>query len=336
MLYNNLMLKKILLVTALLILTIFLKTNIAKAQNVSLSISPPLLEAVIKPGEKIEQTYILKNEGPDTIISADIFPFNQADDFGNPKISRSIKDYDPLSLKYWFSFREPQITLGDKFTLKQGEEKRIVLAINPADNASNGDYYFTLVFRTELDNTFVAPDTKSALSQAEIGSNILITISKDGIINRKAAIKEFKAPKIIDSFSKLNYQVKLSNIGEGFFKPLGKITIESVLGKKYVLNLAPQNIISSSSREISCIENEKLVPCQIPTKFLFGPYRATLSFEIDNNKKIYQETISSFGVPIIPIFLLITLFAAFLILGKVRKKKILLTKKRKTPRIELE
>jgi len=312
------MLKKIAYITTLAFLSLTFKVNLAKAQNVSLSINPPILEAVIKPGEKIEQIYTLKNEGPDTIISVDIFNFNQADDFGNPKISKSIKDYDPLSVKYWFSFKEPQISLGDKFSLKQGGEKKIVLVINPEDNTPNGDYYFTLIFRTELDNAFVAPETKSSLSQAEIGSNILITISKDGIINRKAAIKEFKAPKIIDSFSSLTYQVKLANIGESFFKPFGKITVESVLGKKYVLNLAPQNIITASSREISCLENERLVPCQLPARFLLGPYKATLSFEVENDKKNYSKTINSFGIPMVP---LIAAFFALTILLFVKKTK---------------
>jgi len=314
------MLKKLAYITAFAFLFLTFKTNLVKAQNVSLSISPPILEAVIKPGEKIEQVYTLKNDGPDAIISVDIFTFNQADDFGNPRISKSIKDYDPLSVKYWFSFKEPQLSLGDKFSLKQGEEKKITLDINPEDNTPNGDYYFTLIFRTELDNTFVAPETKSSLSQAEIGSNILITISKDGIINRKAAVKEFKAPKIIDSFSPLTYQVKLANIGEGFFKPFGKITIESVLGKKYVLNLAPQNIITASSREISCLENERLVPCRLPAKFLFGPYKATLSFEVENDKKNYSKTINSFGIPVIPLLAAFLLLITLIFVKKTKKK----------------
>jgi len=314
------MLKKIAYTTAIASLFLIIKASQVKAQNISLSISPPILEAVIKPGEKIEQVYTLKNDGPDTIISADIFTFNQADDFGNPKISKSIKEYDPLSVKYWFSFKDPEFSLGDKFNLKQGEEKKIVLAINPEDNAPDGDYYFTLIFRTELDNAFVAPETKSSLSQAEIGSNILITISKYGIINRKAAIKEFKAPKIIDSFSPLTYQVKLANIGEGFFKPFGKITVESVLGKKYVLNLAPQNIITASSREISCLENERLVPCRLPAKFLFGPYKATLSFEVENDKKSYSKTINSFGIPVIPLLATFLLLITLIFVKKTKKK----------------
>jgi hypothetical protein len=296
----------------------------AKAQNVSLSISPPIVEVVTKPEEKIEQTYLLKNEGADNVISVSIFPFNQADELGNPRLSRSLEDYDPLNIKYWFTIIEPQIPLGGKFTIKQGEEKKIVISIKPPIDAEDGDYYFTIIFKTELENIFVLPESKSTISQAEIGSNILITVSKDGTINRKAAIKEFGAPKIIDSFSPLTYQVKLANIGKGFFKPLGKITVESVLGKKYVLNLAPQNIISASSRQISCIENEKLVPCRLPLKFLLGPYKATLSFEIEGDKKPYSKTISSFGLPVIPIsgFIILTFIV---ILAKNRKR--LLTKK---------
>lgn len=324
------MLKKI-IIALIIIFTINLtKTNsYVKAQNVSLSISPPILEAIIKPEDKIEQTYTLKNEGPDTLVSIHIFPFNQADEFGNPLVSRSIEEYDPLLLKYWFSLKEPEITFGEKFALRQGEEKKIILVIDPEDNAENGDYYFTLIFRTELDNIFVAPETKSSLSQAEIGSNILITISKDGLIKRKAAIKEFKAPKIIDSFSNFDYQIKIANIGDAYFKPFGKVTIQSVIGKKYILNLAPQNIITASSRQIYCLEEEKLVTCRLPVKFLIGPYKATLSFEVEGEKEKYQKTINTFGVPVLPLLIFIILI--ILLIYRQKQKKISLdNKKNKT------
>ncbi|BCX15070.1 MAG: hypothetical protein KatS3mg088_753 [Patescibacteria group bacterium] len=310
--------KKKIVITILSLLLINFYTNTGLAQNVSLSISPPILEAVIKPGEVVEQAYTLQNSGNETTASIQIYQFEQADEFGNAKIERSLEEYDPLNLKEWFKIKEPQISIGDKFTLGQGEQKTIRLVINPPDNAPDGDYYFTLIFKTSLENSFINTNTKTALSQAEIGSNILITISKEGLVNRKAKIKEFKAPKVIDSFKHLNYELQIANIGEGFFKPFGKITIESILGKKYILNIAPQNIISASSRKISCIENERLIPCQIPAKFLIGPYKATLSFQIEGDKKDYKETVTSFGVPFV--ILSIIIISALVIILIYRKK----------------
>jgi hypothetical protein len=313
------MLKKLTTTTIFLIFLIF-ETNVTKAQGISLLVNPPILEAIVKPGEKIEQVYTLKNEGPsDVILSVDIFTFSQADEFGNPRISKSIKYYDPLSIKNWFSFKEPQITLGDRFSVRQGEEKKIVLEIKPENNTPDGDYYFTLIFRSELDNTFITPESKGSMLQAEIGSNILISISKDGLINKKASIKEFKAPKIVDSFSTLTYQVKIANIGDGYFKPQGQITVESILGKKYTLNLAPQNIIANSSREIYCLENETLIPCRLPIKFLFGPYKATLSFTAEDNPIKYKKTLTSFGLPITPILVISFVLLFFVILKKPKK-----------------
>ncbi len=301
----------------LISLFILLSTSVS-AQTVSLSVSPPVLEAVIKPGENIEQTYRLKNDGDDTLIFPDIYSFSQADEFGNAKLQKSLSEYDPLNTKYWFKIKNPQINLGQSFPLKRGEEKEITLVINPPDNTEDGDYYFTLIFRTSLENVFITPESKSTLSQTEIGSNILLTISKDGIINRKAAIKEFKAPTIIDSFKKLNYEIKIANIGQGFFKPLGKITVKSVLGKSYTLNLAPQNIITASSREITCLENEKLVPCTVPAKFLIGPYQANLSFQIEGDKKSYEKTITSFGLPSMVILIILVTVILIILLKKLR------------------
>ena len=303
-----------------------IKTNVStvkniSAQTISLSISPPILEAVIKPGEKIEQTYLIENSGSDTIISIDIYEFKEADKTGVAKIGKSLKEYDPLNFKSWFEIKEPKTIPGEKIKLAAKEKKEIKLSITPPENIENGDYYFTLVFRTELDDVFIKPESKAAISQAEIGSNILLTITKDGIINPKPEIKEFKAPKIIDSFlGKLEYEIEIANKGNSFFKPVGKITITSSLGEKYVLNLAPQNIIANSSRKINCIRDEQIIPCQVPTKIFLGPYKATLMFQTED-KKVYEKTTKSFGIPIIILggLTLMLFIISLLIIAKTKK-----------------
>lgn len=292
------------------------------AQTISLSVSPPILEAVIKPGEKIEQTYIIENNGGDTTISVDIYEFKEADKAGVARLNKSLKEYDPLNFKSWFEIEDPKISLGEKIKLAAKEKKEIKLSIAPPEETENGDYYFTLVFRTELEDVFVTPNSKAAISQAEIGSNIILTITGDGKINPRPEIKEFKAPKIIDSLGQITYQVEIANKGTSFFKPTGKITITSILGEKYVLNLAPQNIIANSTRTINCIKDEQIIPCRVPTKIFLGPYKATLSFQTED-KKTYEKTATSFGIPLSILGgAIIILLPIFLLVAKIRKQKI--------------
>jgi len=101
---------------------------------------------------------------------------------------------------------------------------------------------------------------------------------------------------------------------------LGKITVKSVLGKNYTLNLAPQNIITASSREIICLENEKLVPCTVPAKFLLGPYQANLSFQVEGDKKSYEKTITSFGLPFAVILIIPIVIISIILLRKSKSR----------------
>ncbi len=318
---NNSLLFSIITFHFLSIIVLFLPAT-TYTQTVSLSVSPPILEAVIKPGEKIEQIYTIENSGGDTAISIDVYQFKEADKAGIAKLDRSLKEYDPLNLKSWFEIEYPKINFGEKIKLNTKEKKEIKLIINPPQETENGDYYFTLTFRTELDNITVLPNSKAAISQAEIGTNIILTITKDGRINPRPEIVEFKAPKFIDSFGQINYQVEIANKGTTFFKPEGKIIITSILGEKYTLNLAPKNIIAGSSRIINCLKGEQIVPCQVPTKIFLGPYKATLSFRVEDQKE-YEKTTTTLGIPLLLIFILATiLLALFIYQEKVRRTKV--------------
>jgi len=164
------------------------------------------------------------------------------------------------------------------------------------------------------------PNAKAAISQAEIGSNIILTITKDGKINPRPEIVEFKAPKFIDSFSQINYEIEIANKGTSFFKPAGKIIITSILGEKYTLNLAPQNIIAGSSRVINCIKDEQIVPCQVPTKIFLGPYKATLTFQTEGQKK-YEKSISTFGAPLSMVVIILAILTTFFWIKKQVQKE---------------
>jgi hypothetical protein len=293
----------------------------AEAQSGSLSISPPILEAVTKPGERVTQTYTLKNDGSETYATVFILPFEAADEFGNVKLLQSLDEYDPYNSKYWFSIVQTNVELGKKIRLDRGSSIDITLSINPPADTPDGDYYFTLVFQTELDNLFINQGSKTAVSQAQIGSNILLSVNKEGVIAKKAKIASFKAPKIIDSFSKINFNVSIANIGNGFFKPFGKISVDPLLGKAQTLTLAPLNIITKSQRTISCMENERFIPCELPSKILIGPYKAKLSFEIDSDKTVYEAQTTIYAIPIYLSLSLVLAIAALVFVKKMARKR---------------
>lgn len=248
----------------------------------NLSISPPILELIIQPGKTVKQTYAVSNDGNNTNLTAKIVYFTPADSIGNINLT-AIEAPD------WVSFNK----------------ESSILTISPPENAEEIDHFLTLVFETKEPADLLNENSTSYVSQ--IGTNILLTVSKDGNPKKSAEIVEFSAPKIIDSlFSQINYQITLKNNGNSFWKPIGKITT-----KNEILNLAPQNIISGSTRKINCIENENLFSCALQNKFVIGKITSKLEFSTDSEPKIYKTETVTYSFPFLLLLVLLLLNIIF-------------------------
>ena len=254
----------------------------------NLSISPPILELIIQPGKTVKQTYAISSDGNNTNLIPKIVYFTSADNAGNINLT-------DIEAPDWISY----------------DQKSSVLTISPPENAEEVDHFMTLVFTSESPVDLTNQNSTSISSQ--IGSNILLTISRDGNPKKSAEIVEFSAPRIVDPLlNPISYNLTLANNGNSFWKPIGKIVT-----KNETLNLAPQNIISGSSRKISCIENENLIKCELKNKFYIGKITSKLEFSIDNDPKIYKAETITYSFP----FMLILAFIILGIIFKVWRRK---------------
>ena len=86
------------------------------AAPISLSISPPLLEAVIKPGRAITQSYEVVNNGAtDLYLQTRVVPFVPAGEQGRIRLDNSswgIKNA-------WFSLQNTDLKLGDESLMER-------------------------------------------------------------------------------------------------------------------------------------------------------------------------------------------------------------------------
>ena len=258
----------------------------AKAQTLSLSLYPPLLEVMIQPGKAITQVYKLANQGEvDLAMTSKVISFEPSDELGNIQISHQSSVVSHQSFLSWFSFQNANLGLGDKFLLKAGQEQEVVLKIKIPEKTLEDDYYLTLLFET-IPGVFMG-NQSAAQAQAKIGSNVLITVSQSGKPLKKAEIVEFSLQSsvfglpIIDSFDKPQFRLRVKNTGKAFFKPMGKIETTGWLGQKFFLDLLPENVLVNSLRQIRCQVNEEPGACQLNSRFLLGPYQAKVEFGLD-------------------------------------------------------
>ena len=287
------------------IFTLLIVNSPILAQEVSLSVSPPITELAIQPGRNFSQTFTVKNDGVPITIIPKIFPFVPLDKEGHAELIEDATSVNAFG--GWFFFDPTPVSL-----TTTGSHNFIV-KITPPAAAEEKDYYFTFIIETQNDNNL---GVNNSQAQARVGANILLSLSKDGNPEKKASIITFSAPKLIDSFSSLTYKVLIGNSGFSFFKPVGKITIDQIFGSTTTLNLTPLTILVGGSREITCIQAEDLIPCKLPGKFLIGIYRANLSFTINGNGASIEKQIYTIAFPFSIILGLVTIFIIYRIIRK--------------------
>ncbi len=297
---------KIIILFGYLVIWLFVYLPSAYAQDLSLSISPPIVEIMIMPGKQTEQTFSIINEGLDGYASVKVVPFTPEDEEGSVNVIDNPNFPDPARYENWFALTDPSVKFGDKFFIKQGEKKNIKLRISPPADTREKDYYFTLLYEVNNQGT-----------TAKIGANLLISVSKDGKPYKKARIVEFSAPKLIDSLGKLNYTLRIENTGQYFFKPTGTIGINPLFGRKEIIKIAPVNIISAATRRVPCIkEEELLIQCAYDKRVLIGFYKATASFTTDGEGKEFFAQATTIALPFSIVFAITSVFLAYFLINK--------------------
>ncbi|MEK7495797.1 MAG: hypothetical protein AAB788_01560 [Patescibacteria group bacterium] len=229
------------------------------AQQVSLSLSPPLLELFIKPGKAIMIAYKLENLGDPTFLNLKILPFEAKDNLGNIRIKSEFEG--PVR----FSLDNADLTLDQPFFLKTKDSQQILLRIRIPENITDGDYYYSLLAET------IPPTASegigSARAKATIGSNILVTISNSGNMDIKPKIILFstkngfmlgKNIRVFDSSEKIPVVLTVANKGKNMIKPEGQISLKGNFGETAKYDIISKNILAESERMIEATPSADL------------------------------------------------------------------------------
>lgn len=324
--------KKIFIFFLFLSLLLFSTTKEIFAQQVSLSLSPPLIETVIKPGKSILVAYSLINYADPVILSAKVLPFEPKNNLGQIKIKEEFEG--PIR----FSLDNANFNLGQEFFLKTNDREQLLLRIRVPEGASEGDYYYTLLVGTQP-STAQAEKTNS-FAKATIASNILITVTESGKVEIKPKIALFdvlprarfslfgKKINFFDSTDPIPLILVVENKGKNLIKPEGQIILKGNFGEKAKFDIVPQNILSQSQRlisatptaELDCSSTSKIKACQSPVSlvisgFFLGFYRLSTALIFGENSPQISASTSFFAFPIKIFFglIIILLIIIFLI-----------------------
>jgi len=286
--------KNILLTILFLTIPYSLFPNPSFAQQVSLSLSPPLIELFIKPGKAVMVAYKLENLGDPTFLNLKILPFEAKDSLGNIRIRSEFEG--PVR----FSLDNSELSLGKPFFLKTNSSQQILLRIRIPENITDGDYYYSLLAETSPPTAIEG--VGSARTKATIGSNILVTISNSGNIDIKPKITLFSTlGKVFDSSDKIPVVLTVVNKGKNMIKPEGQISLKGNFGETSKYDIISKNILAQSERLLeatpSSLMDCRKRKCLFPTSlflsgFFIGKYNLSTQIKFgENSPTIFASTI---------------------------------------------
>ena len=324
--------KNITVIIVIIIITVILKAPAeVRAQTISLSIWPPLLEAVIQPGKAITQVFRLKNLGDDTIIHASVVPFEPSGDFGRIAISQTASP----ALAY-FSLQNADLDLPAIIPLKSGQTQEFVLKIKVPETAAEADHYFAFLFSADTKGLISASGTTTLGS---IAANILLTVSQTGELHPTAKIEEFRPSRsnlvgprgyepsdrpsrsnlvgsFLDSFSPINFILKLKNTSSTRLKAVGQIEVKNTFNRLVAtLPLREDNVLAHSSRYLQGSElSGSSEPCiSWNPIFPLGRYTAIATITPQNTTSQISQTIHFYVLPYKALLAIISLLIIYLL-----------------------
>lgn len=295
------------------------------AQQVSLSISPPLLETVIKPGKSILIAYTIGNAGDPVVLKSTILPFepknNQGNVFIKPEFSGPIR----------FNLDNSDLQLEQSFFLKTGQMQQLLLRIRVPEGTPETDYYYTLLVESEPPPT--TEGIASSRAKATIGSNILISVTQLGSMEVQGKIASFQVKprwqinlfgnkyNLVDSNDSVPVIFIVENTGKNLVKPAGEITLVGNFGEKARYPILSQNILANSQRLMLTDPPQDLnKPYTLMLSgFLIGKYNLSTAIHLGDNAINLYATDSFIALPLKIILAIIIIIAIAIFVLKRQK-----------------
>lgn len=294
--------------------------SMAYAAETGLSIHPPLLEVVIKPGKVVTQVFNIQNLSfAKKTLVARIIPFEPSAS-GLPILR---PDLTPKWLSY-FTFANSFISPNVPFTLEPNAKSQIVLGINIPNNILLQDIYATLLISTEKEDGI----QDNVTSLTSIASNILLSVSdkenpqtatkiENFEVNPKNILFRYKQYFFIDSLEKITFLATAKNTGPHFTKIGGLLRISQNGLPVQLQGLIPLNLLSDSSRQIAASPSGELI--FQPQANHFGNFLAELDLRAANSSA--HSELNLIVLPFkISLGLVVSLLLLFLIYRKSYEK----------------
>jgi hypothetical protein len=287
-------------------LVFFMGTKIAGAEgSLSVTVTPPLFQITIGPGEKWSSTIKVVNNNPsDVAYYADVMNFEANGESGSSKFMPIIGETPAersISLASWIQISHEPILIG------AGQSREVPFTVDIPIDAAPGGHYAAILIGTQPGNE---GSEGSVVKVSSFVSSLLFVRIK-GDVHESGRIREFSTDKTLYQEPAANFSVRFENTGNTHLQPQGDITIFNMWGKergKLLINQKSNfgNVLPKSTRkfEFSWKGEE--------SAFDIGRYSAlvTLGYGSDG-KQNASAKIYFWVVPVVPVAMTLGSFVVF-------------------------
>ncbi len=273
--------------------------NQAKAANqVFLTISPPINELILEPGSKSTHGLSILNQADEPVtVDVRVSPFVPEGDDGQVNIS----DEALPNSQDWVT------VYPNRFKLQPKESKVLSYTIELPDNASPGGFYFAIV-ASSSPSKYTSSGTDVETGSAVVASvSELVLVRVNGPVSYNARIDSFDTAdgRRFFSYGPVDFVAKIRNLSNVHAVFSNEIVVENVLfPKKYVLTMSSQRILPQATRKFTA---------QLPNKWHFGYYKASLTTNYAGGNNL-QSVIMFWIMPVKEIVLGLSVFILVILL----------------------
>lgn len=252
------------------------------AQSFSMSLNPEKHEVISKRGQIITLPYSLTNLGDPQLLLLKIYLLSQTN-----STHYELFPYEKITPKVQFAVVNAAMELNKPFLMNGKSTVLFDVEVTIPEATPIQDYYFTFVAESEALKG--AEGTSSIQLEGGVGSNILVTVTDSGQVDRSAQITRFDIPSsrsttirgekyyFVNSSQAIPFALTIKNIGKNYIKASGSINSAAAVPIK----LPETTILSGSQKVISSTKTE-LFPSKI-----FGLEKIIATIQVGNSQIIY-------------------------------------------------
>lgn len=279
------------------------------ADSLTVSVTPPLFQLTIGPGESWSSTLKIVNTNDFAVTYfATVVDFEAEGEGGRGSFTPIVDEFgedslDPHLLASWISVTDEAIVV------PEGQSADVPFTVRVPENATPGGHYAAILVGTKPPE--YNPSLGSAVAVSSYVSSLFFVKIKGDVIE-KGRIREFVTESGLYDTTEADFVLRFENLGTVHLRPKGTITIYNMWGKergKVAINEDKSfgNVLPGTIRRFKFSWDGDFSPLDI------GRYSATVTLAFgDEAKQNVTATTYFWVVPVVPVAGTITALIIFI------------------------